>query len=109
MFQPHGYGPLRLMKDELITAFARTLSPDDVLLMPEPVYFGGTVERTVGSIDIIKGVSATGRTAEALPDREACGECLLKLARAGDRIVVMGARDDGLSVFAHELVERLSR
>jgi hypothetical protein len=28
--------------------------------------------------------------------------------RRGDRIVVMGARDDSLSMFAHELLRRLA-
>ena len=31
----------------------------------------------------------------------------LDLARAGDRIVIMGARDDTLSTFAAELLARL--
>jgi len=30
------------------------------------------------------------------------------MARRGDRIVVMGARDDSLSQFAHELLQRLA-
>jgi UDP-N-acetylmuramate--alanine ligase len=33
---------------------------------------------------------------------------LVKLARRGDRVVVMGARDDSLSQFAHELLRRLA-
>jgi UDP-N-acetylmuramate--alanine ligase len=33
---------------------------------------------------------------------------LVRLARSGDRIVVMGARDDSLSQFAHELLRRLA-
>ena len=48
-----------------------------------------------------------GRLAEALPDRPACGDRLIDLAQNGDRIVVMGARDDSLSVFAAELLGRL--
>jgi UDP-N-acetylmuramate--alanine ligase len=107
MFQPHGFGPLRLMRQQFIEGFAADLGPDDVLLMPEPVYFGGTTDRSVGSRDIAEGVAARGRQAEALADRPACGERLLALARPGDRIVVMGARDDTLSQFAPELVERL--
>ena len=107
MFQPHGFGPLRLMKDAFIQTFATTLAPDDVLLMPEPVYFGGTVDRSIGSSAITEGVAAHGRQAEALPDRAACGDRLVALARPGDRIVVMGARDDTLSIFAAELLERL--
>jgi UDP-N-acetylmuramate--alanine ligase len=107
MFQPHGFGPLRLMRDAFVAGFAESLRPDDVLLMPEPVYFGGTVDRSVSSRDITDAVAALGQSAAALPDRAACGERLLALARPGDRIIVMGARDDSLSVFAAELLSRL--
>jgi UDP-N-acetylmuramate--alanine ligase len=107
MFQPHGFGPLRLMKDAFIDCFARGLEEADILLMPEPVYFGGTVERTITSGDIVQGVEARGREAHALADRDACGEMLLELALPGDRIVVMGARDDTLSEFAAQLLHEL--
>ena len=36
MFQPHGFGPLRQMKDAFIDGFARHLRDDDVLIMPDP-------------------------------------------------------------------------
>ncbi|MBX9801263.1 MAG: UDP-N-acetylmuramate--alanine ligase [Caulobacteraceae bacterium] len=107
LFQPHGFGPLRLMQTEFIEGFAGLMRRDDVLLMPEPVYFGGTTDRSVGSEDIASGVRAAGRNAEALPTREACGDRLIALARPGDRIIVMGARDDTLSVFAGDLLARL--
>ncbi len=107
MFQPHGFGPLAKMKDEFIACFADNLAEGDILLMPEPVYFGGTVERSVSSADIAAGVRAAGRNAEALPDRSTCGERLLELASPGDRIVVMGARDDTLTVFASDLLARI--
>jgi UDP-N-acetylmuramate--alanine ligase len=109
MFQPHGFGPLRLMKNELIECFARNLASEDVLLMPAPVYFGGTVERTVTSTDIVEGVRHAGRSAEAYDDREGCRRRLLALAHKGDRIVIMGARDDTLSEFAQELVSELGK
>jgi UDP-N-acetylmuramate--alanine ligase len=109
LFQPHGFGPLRLMKDEFIDGFTGLMREDDVLLMPEPVYYGGTTDRSVGSGDIVSGVRAAGRAAEALPTRDACGDRLVELARPGDRIIVMGARDDTLSTFAAELLARLSR
>ena len=107
LFQPHGFGPLKLMKAEFIDTFAGLMRPDDVLLMPEPVYYGGTTDRSVGSEDIASGVRAAGRQAEALHDRAACGDRLVDLARPGDRIIVMGARDDTLSQFAAELLGRL--
>lgn len=109
MFQPHGFGPLKLMREAFIDCFADKLAADDVLLMPDPVYYGGTTDRSVGSADITEGVAARGRQAEAFADRAACGDRLVELARPGDRIVVMGARDDTLSVFAAELLARLSQ
>ena len=108
MFQPHGYGPLRFMRDALVDCFAGGLQDEDVLVMPEPVYFGGTVDRSVGSEDIVCEIQRRGRNAVAFPNRAGCGDLLVRLARRGDRIVVMGARDDSLSQFARELLRRLA-
>ncbi len=108
MFQPHGFGPLKLMRDEFIDVFATHMAGDDVLIMPDPVYYGGTVDRAVTSEHIAAGVRARGLQAMAFAERTACGDKLIELAEPGDRIVVMGARDDTLSVFAAELVERLA-
>ena len=108
MFQPHGYGPIRLMRDALVDCFVRGLQVEDVLVMPEPVYFGGTVDRSVGSGDIVCEIQRRGRKAFAFPDRVTCGDMLVSLARRGDRIMVMGARDDSLSQFARELLRRLA-
>jgi UDP-N-acetylmuramate--alanine ligase len=108
MFQPHGYGPMRLLRDAVVGCFASGLRVEDVLVMPEPVYFGGTVDRGVGSNDIVREIQRCGRKAFALPDRGTCGDMLVRLARRGDRIVVMGARDDSLSQFAYELLQRLA-
>ncbi|MFN7107654.1 MAG: UDP-N-acetylmuramate--L-alanine ligase [Brevundimonas sp.] len=107
LFQPHGFGPLKLMKSEFIDGFAGLMREDDVLLMPEPVYYGGTTDRSVGSEDIASGVRAAGRQAEALATRAACGDRIVEIAQPGDRIIVMGARDDTLSSFAAELLGRL--
>ncbi|MGE0179337.1 MAG: Mur ligase family protein [Sphingomonas sp.] len=106
-FQPHGYGPLRTMGRELIDTFAGEMQPDDVLIMPDPVYYGGTTDKSVGSGAIIADVKARGRHAEHIPERAACGERIARLARPGDRIVVMGARDDTLTLFAQDILARL--
>lgn len=109
MFQPHGFGPLKMMKDGFIDVFVSHMTADDVLVMPEPVYYGGTTDRSVSTGHIIEGVTARGRQAFGFPDRPACGDKLIELARPGDRIVIMGARDDTLSVFAAELLSRLAK
>ena len=107
LFQPHGFGPLRKMRQGFIDMFAERLEARDVLAMPEPVYYGGTVTRDISSRDIVQAVAAAGRQAEAFYDRAACGDRLLVLAEPGDRIVVMGARDDTLTDFARTLLKRL--
>ncbi|MFN7128718.1 MAG: UDP-N-acetylmuramate--L-alanine ligase [Brevundimonas sp.] len=109
LFQPHGFGPLKLMRQEFIDGFAGLMRPDDVLLMPEPVYYGGTTDRSVGSEDIAAGVRAAGRQAQALPTRADCGDRIVEMAQPGDRIIVMGARDDTLSSFAADLLGRLDQ
>jgi UDP-N-acetylmuramate--alanine ligase len=106
-FQPHGYGPLRQMGAELAEVFARTLGGDDVVMLCDPVYFGGTVDRSRGSERIVELIRVDGGQAEYLPSREACGERILEVARPGDRVVVMGARDDTLTTFATDLLQRL--
>ena len=107
LFQPHGYGPLRQMKDAFVDVFASDLHAGDVLVMPDPVYFGGTTDRSVSSADVISAVQGRGRDAYFFRDRPACGDKLVELGRPRDRIVVMGARDDTLAQFALGLLARL--
>ncbi len=108
MFQPHGYGPLAKMGEELARSLARGMAPEDRLYLPDPVYHGGTVEKTRGSDWLAETVRGEERQAEHIAERAAIGEALLGEARDGDRILVMGARDDSLSEFARELVEQLA-
>jgi UDP-N-acetylmuramate--alanine ligase len=108
-FQPHGYGPIRVMGAELAGVFADNLGADDHLLLCDPVYFGGTVDKSIGSQSITDAVTAAGRNAEYIPSREDCGNRMVALARPGDRIVIMGARDDTLSAFAGDVLGRLGR
>jgi UDP-N-acetylmuramate--alanine ligase len=96
------------MRSGFVDCFAGGLHDEDVLVMPEPVYFGGTVDRSTGSRDIVGDIARRGRKAFAIADRSACGDSLVRWARPGDRIVVMGARDDSLSWFARELLQLLA-
>ncbi len=104
-FQPHGFGPLKQMGRELAYAFRANLAEGDRLIVCDPAYFGGTVDRTVGSESLVEAI---GEQAEHIASRDACGARLLALAHPGDRIVVMGARDDTLSDFAGGLLAALA-
>lgn len=106
-FQPHGYGPLRQMGHELAETIARLLGPDDLTLLCDPVYFGGTVDRSEGSERIVDLIREHGGQAEYVPGRDDCAARLIQIARPGDRIAVMGARDDTLTLFARDLLARL--
>ena len=55
----------------------------------------------------MEAIRSAGGHAEHIPERAAIGEQLLSNALPGDRIAILGARDDSLSEFAIELVERL--
>ncbi|GAA4012140.1 UDP-N-acetylmuramate--L-alanine ligase [Sphingomonas swuensis] len=107
-FQPHGYGPLAKMGDELAATFAKGMRAGDRLILSDPVYQGGTVDRSRGSEWLAAAVESAGGRAEHIPERTAIGQRLLDLAREGDTIAILGARDDTLSDFAAELVRNLA-
>lgn len=108
LFQPHGYGPLKVMRHELVASLVERMAADDVLVLPDPVYHGGTVSRDVTSADIVADIAAAGRTAHHIALRDDAAAFLVDRARAGDRIVVMGARDDTLSQLAADMVKALA-
>jgi UDP-N-acetylmuramate--alanine ligase len=103
-FQPHGFGPIRKMGAELAAVFLENLDSDDRVILCDPVYFGGTVDRSLGSDAIVEAITAAGGKAEHIAAREKCGDRIVELAEAGDRIVIMGARDDTLHSFAQSIL-----
>ena len=107
MFQPHGFGPIAKMGEELATTFANGLRDGDRLYLPDPVYHGGTVDRTRGSEWLAEAVRNAGGDAKHIANRIDISSALLAQALPGDRIAILGARDDTLSEFAAELVEKL--
>ena len=78
------------------------------MILCDPVYFGGSVDRSEGSERIVRLIEQAGGQAEHIPERTAVGDRLAELAQPGDRIVIMGARDDTLSGFARDLFDRLA-
>lgn len=106
-FQPHGYGPLRQMGKELAASFANGMRDGDKLFVCDPVYFGGTVDRSIGSETLIADIVAGGGDAVHLTTRANCGAAMRDEAKAGDRILILGARDDTLTEFGLELLAKL--
>jgi UDP-N-acetylmuramate--alanine ligase len=106
-FQPTGFAPTRLLKEGLIRAFSEGMGCEDLLVMPEIYYAGGTAQKDISSRDLIEAIVALGRRAEFIPDRDAIAERFVSKAEPGDRVVVMGARDATLSTFAQEILHRM--
>lgn len=108
IYQPHGFKPTKIMRKGLVDAFDRGLGLDDTLIMQEIYYAGGTAQKDISSADLVRDLERTGKRVHFIPDRKAVVSLVKGLASKGDRIVVMGARDDTLSDFARSIFEALS-
>ena len=107
IFQPHGYAPTEFMRDELISAFAEKLLPDDILYMPDIFYAGGMVDKRISSKGIIKELKDKGINAFFIPERDGIITEVKQRSIPGDSILVMGARDDSLTDLCHAILDRL--
>jgi len=108
MFQPHGFAPTRMMRGELVETFSNGLGKDDELLMPEIYFAGGTTTKDISSNDIIQDVLKNGKKAQFFENRGAVGAYINTTAQTGDRVVIMGARDDTLTDFVKKLMAKHS-
>ena len=78
MFQPHGYGPLAKMGEQLADSLAKGMAPDDRLYLPDPVYQGGTVERTRGSDWLAeRGAASAAARPSTFPSAPTIGDALV--------------------------------
>ena len=99
IFQPHGFGPVRLMKEGYITTFIRNLRGEDHLMLLPIYYAGGTSIKDISSEDLSDEIRKGGKPAEVLRERT----LLFQRLNEWDSYVVFGARDESLSDFAREI------
>ena len=96
VYQPHGFGPTRFLRPDLVEAFAEALGPEDRLWMLEVFYAGGTARRDFSAAEIVDELSGRGVRAR-FAERERLAAEIVAEAREGDLILVMGARDPSLT------------
>ena len=104
VYQPHGFGPTRFLKDEYIATFRTVFRENDSLYLLPIYYAGGTAQKNISSADLINGFGSMSFKAEAVSDRT---ELLTKLkvdARPGDCVLIMGARDPSLPALVRTTV-----
>ena len=103
-YQPHGYGPTRFFRDQLVETFRIRLRRGDHLLLA-PIYdAGGTADRSIRSEEIVDELKSGGVDARLAATRPDAAQIIAESARPGDRAVVMGARDDTLPEFARSVL-----
>jgi len=107
IYQPHGYGPTRFLRQDFVRTFTHELSSEDRLWMLEVFYAGGTTTRDFSAADIVDEIKASGPHAEFAPSREWLIRRVAEAAREGDVVLVMGARDPSLTAFAGALLAGL--
>lgn len=106
IFHPHGFGPMKLLQRDFVQAFHRALRQEDILLMPEIYYAGGTADKSISSRDIIQDLRKTGKKGKYFGDKRTLLDYLHKHLRSGDIVVNMGARDPQLGAFAENILSR---
>ncbi len=105
VYQPHGFGPTRFLKDEYITAFRTVFMQHDSLYLLPIYYAGGTAQKNISSEDIIQGLGPVAFNAHAVRDRDELLTDLTADAEPGDCVLIMGARDPSLPALVRKVVE----
>ncbi len=109
IYQPHGFAPLRLMKEDLIKMLSQTLNSQIVWVMLPVFYAGGTVQKTISSQDIITPLQENKKQAFYATSRDEAIQLILPQLKENDRIVIMGARDDTLTDYAVAFLNTISK
>lgn len=104
VWRPHGFKPLAVMMDELVGVVSEFCRSDDRFYVL-PVYdAGGTADRSIRSDMLVEKLKARRVPADMASDPDAIVRTLVSMAREGDVILTMGARDPGLPALARKIL-----
>lgn len=102
-FQPHGYGPTRFLRNDFVKEIAAVLREQDEIWMSEIFYAGGTAVKNISAGDLINDISALGKHAYFVENRNDLLATLRPHLQAPCVLLLMGARDPGLEKFGQEV------
>jgi len=109
VFQPHGFAPLRFMREPLAKALPSILRPADEFIFLPVYYAGGTASFSPTSAEAAETCrKAPGIHADAVKvfdDRLECERYLKKAVKRGDVVIIAGARDESLSIWAKSMTK----
>jgi len=102
-FQPHGFGPLGFMREPLLATLSACLRPEDRFILLPVYYAGGSSSFVPTSAEVAEDYRRRGLVGcHDVPDRAAAAR-LLAEAGPDDAILVLGARDNSLALWAENL------
>jgi UDP-N-acetylmuramate--alanine ligase len=102
-FQPHGYGPTRFIRKELVEEITAALRPQDEIWMSEIYYAGGTAVKDISANDLIEDLKAKGVNAFFVDDRKELLNTMRPHFTSSTTLLLMGARDPSLGDFAKQV------
>ena len=109
VFQPHGFAPLRFMREALAKTLPSLLRPADTFIFLPVYYAGGTASFSPTSAEVAATCrEAAGAKAGSIldfEDRQECERYLKQAVKRGDVVIVAGARDESLSIWAKSLTK----
>lgn len=106
-FQPHGYKPTKFLRNDFVEEISASLRPQDEIWMSEIFYAGGTAEKDISANDLVKDISAKGKIAFFVENRNDLLEKLKPKLQEGTVLLLMGARDPSLEEFCKDLFDKL--
>jgi len=107
-WRPHGFGPLAKMYDDLKALFTEMGKRSERLYILPVYYAGGTATGTVTSDALAADLAREGVPVELAADADDLVRRVAALARPGDVVLSMGARDPGLPATARRIVEAIA-
>ena len=106
VFQPHGYGPFKFMREHLFQELEKALRKEDRFILLPVFYAGGTSSFSPKASEVNDEYSKKSKVKSRylyFDNRNLAKSFLSKEAGNEDLLIVMGARDSSLSVWAGEL------
>jgi len=107
VYQPHGFGPTRFLKNEYAATFKEIFRSGDTLCLLPIYYAGGTAVKDICSGDIIALMGDIPFNAVAVRGKDEAINTIKSCVRDDTCVLLMGARDPSLSPFAKRIVDCL--
>lgn len=105
MFQIHGPVSANLYGMQTMESFAETLDKDDMLLMPE--VFQRTDNSGLSGKEIAEYAKKLSVNITYTETKDKAKELILKNAKPGDRIIIMGARDNSFEDLCKSILKEI--